>query len=60
MEISKLEMLMNKKDLVGETFFLSGKVIEHLTLGKKEWLTLQLPDGKKITVNINICQPKAT
>ena len=51
---------MNKKDLVGETFFLSGKVIEHLTLGKKEWLTLQLPDGKKITVNINICQPKAT
>ena len=42
-------------DLVGYQALISGSIVEHLRLGKQEWVTIQLPDNQKLTVNIKLC-----
>jgi len=40
---------------------IAGIVLEKLTLGKKEWLTIRLDNNQVITINKNLCeivQPK--
>lgn len=31
-------------------------VVEHLKYGKKEWLTIRLPDNSVITINKQFCE----
>lgn len=40
-----------------EKFSIIGEVVEHLSLNKKEWLTLKLPDGTIYTINKEHCSP---
>lgn len=41
--------------MMGQKVWVEGEVVEHLRLGKKEWLTIQLPSRQKVTLLIAHC-----
>lgn len=41
--------------MTGRKVWIEGEVVEHLRLGKKEWLTIQLPSRQKVTLPIAFC-----
>jgi hypothetical protein len=49
-------MANQKTDLVGSKVSITAEVIEHLTYGKKQWITIRLPNNQKVTLNLAECQ----
>jgi len=41
---------------IGKTVLIRGKILETLKYGGKEWFDIQLENGCKITVNVNMCK----
>lgn len=41
----------NKKDILNETVFIKGKIIENLKMGHQEWVTIKLENNQNITIN---------
>jgi hypothetical protein len=46
---------MIKEIFYGKQVTISGKVEEHLVLGKKEWFTIRLENNQIITINRKLC-----
>lgn len=43
------------RNLQGKKAKIVGEIVEHLTLGSKEWVTILLPNNQKITINVKYC-----
>lgn len=42
-------------NLENEIAVLTCKVVEHLAYGKKQWVTLLLPNNNKVTLRVKDC-----
>ncbi len=49
-------MTFPKVNLLDTVVTITGKVEEHLVLGKKEWFSIRLESGQVITINRNFCK----
>lgn len=41
---------------LGKSVRITGKIVEHLRLGPKEWFTIQLANNQKITISNKHCE----
>jgi len=45
-----------RKDLFGAEVLIAGEVIEHLWMGKQEWITVRLTNNHVITISVKQCK----
>lgn len=47
--------MTTEQELIGKKVLIQAEITEHLVLGKKEWLTVRLPNDQKITLRRSCC-----
>ncbi len=51
-------MIVPESKVLDTIITITGKVEEHLVLGKKEWFSIRLENGQVITINRKFCKEK--